>query len=104
MNSQTPEAPLIDPLDRDEHLSYAQAAKLWPNGPVSPHTVYRATVKGKRGVVLPTIPAGKTHVTTRDAIRWYFAQLQRKNQPLEPRSSRQQLDPALEAECQSAGI
>lgn len=100
----TTESPLIDPLDRDEHLTYAQAGKLWPGGPVSPHTVYRATTKGKRGVVLPTIPAGKTHVTTREAIRWYFAQVQRSNEPKPARSSRRELDPAIAAECEAAGI
>jgi len=100
----TSESPLIDPLDRDEHLTYAQAAKLWPGGAVSPHTVWRAASKGKGGIKLPTIPAGKGRVTSRDAIRWYFAQLQRRTEPDATRSTRRQLDPALEAECQAAGI
>ena len=101
----TTESPLIDPLDRDEHLTYAQAAKLWPGGPVSPHTVWRAASKGKRGIKLPTIPAGKGSVTSRAAVRWFFAQIQQQTQePAPARSHRRQIDPALEAECQAAGI
>lgn len=100
----TTESPLIDPLDRKSHLTYAQAGRLWPGGSVSPHTVWRAASKGKGGIRLPTIPAGKARVTSRDAIRWYFAQLQRLAEPTATRSKRGPLDPALEAECQAAGI
>lgn len=101
----TTEPPIIDPLDSEQHLTYAQAAKLWPGRKVSPHTVWRCASKGKRGIKLPTIPTGRGCVTTREAIRWFFAELQRaRHEANTPRPRRRQLDPALEAECEAAGI
>ena len=103
MTIQSSPPPAIDPFDTENHLSYAQAGKAMPE-PVSPTSVWRYATKGKRGIKLPTIPTKSGPVTTRAAIRWWFARLQLADQqPTSPRS-RRQLDPELEAECEAAGI
>ena len=105
MTTQFPFPPLIDPFDKPSHLTYAQAGRIWPGGKVSPHTVWRWASKGRNGIKLPSAPTKSGGVTTRDAIRWFFAAQQQLRQlPTAPKQQRLQLDPALEAECASAGI
>lgn len=98
--------PAIDPFDKQSHLTYAQAAKIWPGRKVSPHTVWRCASKGKREIKLPTIDTPDGARTTREAIRWFFTELQRvkQQQSIESRPRRRQLDPAIIAECEAAGI
>lgn len=102
MYNQSDPPPVIDPLS-DELLSDSKVAKLLK---VSPISIWRLRTKGKRGVKLPAIPYGRGAVTTREAIRWFFAELQRRDQ--EPREHQQRrrrtVDPALIAECERAGI
>ena len=93
--------PAIDPFD-DELLTDAQVAKLLK---ISPLSVWRYRAKGRHGVRLPSIPYGSRHVTTREAIRWFYAELQRRQQqPREHQPRRRHIDPALEAECEAAGV
>ena len=100
MTTQSP-PPTINPID-DDVLTDAQAARLLG---VSPLSIWRYRVKGKAGVKLPSVSWGRKRVTNRAAIDWWFAELQRaEQQPVAPRSRRQQLDPATEAACEAAGI
>lgn len=92
--------PIINPLE-DDLLTDSQVGKLLG---VSPVTIWRYRTKGKRGVVLPSIPWGHGHVTTAEAVKWFFAQLQHR-QVAEPGApSRRAIDAAVEAECEAAGI
>ena len=92
----------IDPLSDDLIVGDAAIAKLLG---VSPMTIWRYRTKGRRGIRLPNISWGRKPATTREAIRWWFAEIQRQDlSPIEYKIRRRQVDPALEAECEAAGI
>lgn len=93
--------PTIDPL-ADDLLTDAKVGKLLG---VSPATVWRYRVKGKRGVRLPAIPWGRGAATTRDCIRWFYAELQhRQAEASEPKPHPRAISAELEAECRRLGI
>ncbi|MBX2851632.1 MAG: hypothetical protein KTR15_07805 [Phycisphaeraceae bacterium] len=95
-------SPIIDPIE-DELLTDAQVGRLLG---VSPASVCRYRMKGKRGVKLPWTWCGRRRVTTRACLDWWHRELQRAAQDIESIDNAQsrQLDPALEAECEAAGI
>lgn len=100
MFNHTP-PPTINPLV-DDLLNDSQVAKLLK---ISPLSVWRYRSKGKRGVKLPSVPYGRGVVTTREAIQWFFAELQRiDREPREHHQRRRQLDEATIAECEALGI
>lgn len=44
--------------------------------PISAITVWRWATTGKRGVILPAIPVGRCLYSNREAVEWFFAELQ----------------------------
>lgn len=75
---------MID-LERESPVTLAEAPKLIPainaapgmdaRKPLHPRTLYNWATRGKRGVVLDTVPLGGILVTTREALTRFFAAL-----------------------------
>lgn len=94
--------PIID-IITDDLLTDSKVDKLLG---VSPASVCRYRLKGRAGVRLPSTWYGRKKVTTRAAIDWWQAEVQRsiRQQPETMRQRRRMLDPALERECEEAGV
>lgn len=75
---------MID-LEREAPITLAEAPRLIPainavpgmeaRKPLHQRTIYNWATKGKRGVVLETVPVGGILVTTRQAIQRFFNSL-----------------------------
>ena len=75
---------MID-LERETPVTLAEAPRLIPainavpgmeaRKPLHPRTIYNWATRGKRGVVLETVPMGGILVTTREAIKRFFGRL-----------------------------
>ena len=70
--------PTINPFE-DELIPLSAAARLIRTSgkTLSPTTLWRWVTKGKQGVHLPATPVGHSLYTTEEAMRWFFAELQR---------------------------
>jgi len=72
-------------LEREQPVTLAAAPQLVPainavpgmdaRKPLHPRTIYNWASKGKRGVVLETVPLGGVLVTSREALQRFFARL-----------------------------
>lgn len=72
-------------LEREAPITLAEAPKLIPainavpgmeaRKPLHQRTVYNWATKGKRGVILETVPVGGILVTSRQAIQRFFGKL-----------------------------
>ena len=98
MSSETP--PIINVFKDDLLYDDDIARTLGVTRP----TVWRYRKIGKDGVKLPYVTYGRRNATTRKCIQWWFEQLQRVEQSPRTIKKRAQVDPALEAECEAAGI
>ena len=75
---------MID-LDRETLVTLAEAPRLIPainavpgmeaRKPLHPRTIYNWASRGKRGVVLETVPVGGILVTTKQALERFFSRL-----------------------------
>lgn len=100
--------PVIDPIDdASELLPDAAVGKILK---VSPTTIWRWRTKGRLGVRLPAIPHRRGYATTRAAVRWFYSEIQRRQQnadysptPRRRPGTKAERD-ALDAECAAAGI
>lgn len=72
-------------LEREQPVTLANVPKLIPainavpgmdaRKPLHPKTISNWATRGKRGVVLETVPIGGLLVTTREALQRFFGQL-----------------------------
>lgn len=92
---------MID-LEREVPVTLAEAPKLIPainaipgmdaRKTMHPRTLYNWSTRGKRGVVLETVPIGGILVTTREALQRFFLRLasSREQQRLDRRQPERQ--------------